>query len=38
MTAREVVSALVHVELATPVIILSDDKDGEVDWTSLMDG
>jgi hypothetical protein len=36
-TASEVVSAPVHVELAAPVIILSDDKDGEVDWTTLMD-
>jgi hypothetical protein len=35
--AREVVSTPVHVELAAPVIILSYDEDGEVDWTTLMD-
>jgi hypothetical protein len=36
-TAGEVVSALVHVESAAPVIIISDDEDGEIDWTALMD-
>jgi hypothetical protein len=35
--AREVVSASVHVEPVAPVIILSDDEDGEIDWTTLMD-
>jgi hypothetical protein len=35
--AREVVSAPVHLELVAPVIILSDDEDGEIDWTTLMD-
>jgi hypothetical protein len=37
MTAHEVVYAPVHVEPAVPVIILSDDEDGEIDWTTLMD-
>jgi hypothetical protein len=36
-TASEVVSTLVHVEPVAPVIILSDDADGEIDWTTLMD-
>jgi hypothetical protein len=36
-TAREVVSAPVHVEPTAPVIILSGDEDGEIDWTTLMD-
>jgi hypothetical protein len=36
-TAHKVVSAPVHVEPAAPVIILSDDEDGEIDWTALMD-
>jgi hypothetical protein len=27
----------VHVEPVAPVIILSDDEDGEIDWTALMD-
>jgi hypothetical protein len=36
-TAREVVSAPVHVEPSAPVIILFDDEDGEIDWTTLMD-
>jgi hypothetical protein len=36
-TAREVVSTPVHVEPATLVIILSDDENGEIDWTALMD-
>jgi hypothetical protein len=35
--AREVVSAPVHVEPVAPVIILSNDEDGEIDWTTLMD-
>jgi hypothetical protein len=35
--AREVVSTPVHVEPVAPVIILSDDEDGEIDWTALMD-
>jgi hypothetical protein len=35
--ACEVVFAPVHVEPVAPVIILSDDEDGEIDWTSLMD-
>jgi hypothetical protein len=35
--AREVVSAPVHLEPVAPVIILSDDEDGEIDWTTLMD-
>jgi hypothetical protein len=26
-----------HVESAAPVIIISDDEDGEIDWTTLMD-
>jgi hypothetical protein len=33
----EVVSMPVHLELVAPVIILSDDEDGEIDWTTLMD-
>jgi hypothetical protein len=37
MTAREVVSAPVHVEPIAPVILLSNDEDGEIDWTTLMD-
>jgi hypothetical protein len=37
MTAREVVSMPVHVEPVVPVIILSNDEDGEIDWTTLMD-
>ena len=36
-TAREVVSTPVHVEPVAPVIILSDDEDEEIDWTTLMD-
>jgi hypothetical protein len=36
-TAREVVSTPVHVEPIAPVIILSDDEDEEIDWTTLMD-
>ena len=36
-TAREVVSTPVHVEPIVPVIILSDDEDEEIDWTTLMD-
>jgi hypothetical protein len=36
-TACEVVSVPVHVEPVAPVIILSDDEDGEIDWTTLMD-
>jgi hypothetical protein len=36
-TASEVVSAPVHVEPVGPVIILSDDEDGEIDWTALRD-
>jgi hypothetical protein len=36
-TAREVVSPPVHVEPIAPVIILSDDEDEEIDWTTLMD-
>jgi hypothetical protein len=35
--ACEVVSTPVHLELVAPVIILSDDEDGEIDWTTLMD-
>ena len=35
--AHEVVSASVHVEPLAPVIILSNDEDGEIDWTTLMD-
>jgi hypothetical protein len=35
--AREVVSTPVHLEPVAPVIILSDDEDGEIDWTTLMD-
>jgi hypothetical protein len=35
--AREVVSAPVHLEPVAPVIILSDDEDGEIDWTALME-
>jgi hypothetical protein len=35
-TTREVVSAPVHVEPVEPVIILSNDEDGEIDWTTLM--
>jgi hypothetical protein len=35
--AREVVSAPVHLEPVAPVIILSDNEDGEIDWTALMD-
>jgi hypothetical protein len=35
-TAREVVSVPVHVEPVAPVIIL-DDEDREIDWTTLMD-
>jgi hypothetical protein len=35
--AREVVSGPVHLEPVAPVIILSDDEDGEMDWTTLMD-
>jgi hypothetical protein len=31
------VSAPVHVEPVAPVIILSNDEDGEIDWTALMD-
>jgi hypothetical protein len=26
-----------HVESATPVIIISDDEDEEIDWTPLID-
>jgi hypothetical protein len=26
-----------HVEPVTPIIILSNDEDGEIDWTTLMD-
>jgi hypothetical protein len=37
MTTHEVVSAPVHVEPAAPVIILSGDEDGEIDWIALMD-
>jgi hypothetical protein len=36
-TACEVVFASVHVKPVVPVIILSDDEDGEIDWTALMD-
>jgi hypothetical protein len=36
-TASEVVSAPVHVEPVGPVIILSNDEDGEIDWTALRD-
>jgi hypothetical protein len=36
-TARVVVSAPVHVEPVAPVIIVSDDEDGEINWTTLMD-
>jgi hypothetical protein len=36
-TACEVVSTPVHVEPIAPVIILSDDEDEEIDWTTLMD-
>jgi hypothetical protein len=32
-----VVSAPVHVEPVAPVIIVSDDEDGEINWTTLMD-
>jgi hypothetical protein len=35
--AREVVSAPLHLEPVAPVIILSDNEDGEIDWTTLMD-
>jgi hypothetical protein len=35
--ASEVVSTPVHLEPVAPVIILSDDEDGEIDWTTLMD-
>jgi hypothetical protein len=35
--AREVVSTPVHLEPVAPVIIISDDEDGEIDWTTLMD-
>jgi hypothetical protein len=35
--AHEVVSSPVHLEPVAPVIILSDDEDGEIDWTTLMD-
>jgi hypothetical protein len=36
-TAHEVVSTLVHVEPVAPVIILSNDEVGEINWTTLMD-
>jgi hypothetical protein len=36
-TAREVVSVPVHVEPVAPVIILSNDEEGEINWTTLMD-
>jgi hypothetical protein len=36
-TAREVVSVPVHVEPVALVIILSNNEDGEIDWTALMD-
>jgi hypothetical protein len=26
-----------HLEPVAPVIILSDDEDGKIDWTALMD-
>jgi hypothetical protein len=36
--AREVVFAPVHVEpAASVIIIISDDEDKEIDWTTLMD-
>jgi hypothetical protein len=35
--ACEVVSTPVHLEPVAPVIILSDDEDGEIDWTTQMD-
>ena len=37
MTAREVVSAPMHVEPIELVIILYNDEDGEIDWTTLME-
>jgi hypothetical protein len=37
MTACEVVSTPVHVEPVALVMILSNDEDGEIDWTALMD-
>jgi hypothetical protein len=36
-TVHEVVSASVHAEPLAPVIILSNNEDGEIDWTTLMD-
>jgi hypothetical protein len=36
-TVREVVSGPMHVVPVALVIILSNDEDGEIDWTTLMD-
>jgi hypothetical protein len=36
-TTREVVFVPVHVEPVAPVIILSNDEEGEINWTTLMD-